>query len=66
MQLYGRNSVSGTYGYFKLAALCGGDFKEDGQRAARLASVVHAVSVSLNGIGYSASATSLRPSRRLP
>jgi hypothetical protein len=26
-QLYGRNSVSGTYGYFKEHALCKGDFK---------------------------------------
>ncbi|MDF5678135.1 substrate-binding domain-containing protein, partial [Vibrio parahaemolyticus] len=27
VQLFGRNSVSGTYGYFKSNALCGGDFK---------------------------------------
>ena len=27
IQLYGRNSVSGTYGYFKSKALCKGDFK---------------------------------------
>ena len=27
LQLYGRNSVSGTYGYFKKKALCKGDFK---------------------------------------
>ena len=27
VQLYGRNSVSGTYGYFKKKALCKGDFK---------------------------------------
>ena len=27
IQLYGRNSVSGTYGYFKSVALCGGDFR---------------------------------------
>jgi phosphate transport system substrate-binding protein len=27
LQLYGRNSVSGTYGYFKEHALCQGDFK---------------------------------------
>ena len=53
MQLYGRNSVSGTYGYFKLAALCGGDFKETVNEQPGSASVVHAVSVSLNGIGYS-------------
>ena len=27
IQLYGRNSVSGTYGYFKDKALCKGDYK---------------------------------------
>jgi len=27
LQLFGRNSVSGTYGYFKEEALCKGDFK---------------------------------------
>lgn len=26
LQRFGRNSASGTYGYFKLRALCGGDF----------------------------------------
>jgi len=29
VQLYGRNSVSGTYGYFKKKALCKGDFKSN-------------------------------------
>lgn len=29
MQLFGRNSVSGTYGYFKKVALCGGDFRNN-------------------------------------
>lgn len=53
MQLYGRNSVSGTYGYFKLTALCGGDFKETVNEQPGSASVVHAVGASLNGIGYS-------------
>lgn len=28
IQLYGRNSVSGTYGYFKKHALCKGDYKK--------------------------------------
>ena len=28
IQLYGRNSVSGTYGYFKKVALCKGDFTQ--------------------------------------
>jgi phosphate transport system substrate-binding protein len=53
IQLYGRNSVSGTYGYFKQVALCGGDFKNTVNEQPGSASVVQAVSSSLNGIGYS-------------
>lgn len=53
VQLYGRNSVSGTYGYFKKEALCSGDFKDTVNEQPGSASVVQAVSSSLNGIGYS-------------
>ena len=53
IQLYGRNSVSGTYGYFKQAALCSGDFKNSVNEQPGSASVVQAVASSLNGIGYS-------------
>jgi len=53
IQLYGRNSVSGTYGYFKEKALCKGDFKNTVNEQPGSASVVQAVSSSLNGIGYS-------------
>jgi len=53
MQLYGRNSVSGTYGYFKEHALCKGDFKTGVNEQPGSASVVQSVSASLNGIGYS-------------
>ncbi|MEM1437230.1 MAG: phosphate ABC transporter substrate-binding protein PstS family protein [Pseudomonadota bacterium] len=53
LQLYGRNSVSGTYGYFKQAALCSGDFKDTVNEQPGSASVVQAVASSLNGIGYS-------------
>lgn len=53
MQLYGRNSVSGTYGYFKQKALCSGDFKNTVNEQPGSASVVQAVTSSLNGIGYS-------------
>lgn len=53
IQLYGRNSVSGTYGYFKEVALCSGDFKNGVNEQPGSASVVQAVSSSLNGIGYS-------------
>jgi phosphate transport system substrate-binding protein len=53
VQLYGRNSVSGTYGYFKKKALCKGDFKNNVNEQPGSASVVQSVSASLNGIGYS-------------
>lgn len=53
IQLYGRNSVSGTYGYFKKMALCKGDFKNSVNEQPGSASVVQSVSASLNGIGYS-------------
>lgn len=53
IQLYGRNSVSGTYGYFKKVALCSGDFKNAVNEQPGSASVVQAVASSLNGIGYS-------------
>lgn len=53
IQLYGRNSVSGTYGYFKDNALCKGDFKNTVNEQPGSASVVQSVSSSLNGIGYS-------------
>ena len=53
IQLYGRNSVSGTYGYFKKVALCSGDAKNGVNEQPGSASVVQAVSSSLNGIGYS-------------
>ena len=53
IQIYGRNSVSGTYGYFKKKALCKGDYKTTVNEQPGSASVVQSVSSSLNGIGYS-------------
>ena len=53
IQLYGRNSVSGTYGYFKKVALCKGDFRNNVNEQPGSASVVQSVSASINGIGYS-------------
>lgn len=52
IQLYGRNSVSGTYGYFKEHALCKGDFKNNVNEQPGSASVVQSVTTSVNGIGY--------------
>ena len=53
VQIFGRNSVSGTYGYFKKKALCKGDYKNTVNEQPGSASVVQSVSTSLNGIGYS-------------
>ncbi len=53
IQLFGRNSVSGTYGYFKKRALCRGDFRNNVNEQPGSASVVQSVSTSLNAIGYS-------------
>jgi phosphate transport system substrate-binding protein len=53
IQLFGRNSVSGTYGYFKEQALCKGDFRNTVNEQPGSASVVQSVATSINGIGYS-------------
>lgn len=53
IQIYGRNSVSGTYGYFKSVALCAGDYKNSLNEQPGSASVVQAIASSLNGVGYS-------------
>lgn len=53
IQIYGRNSVSGTYGFYKKKALCKGDYKSSVNEQPGSASVVQSVTASLNGIGYS-------------
>ena len=53
IQRFGRNSVSGTYGYFKEKALCKGDYKNTVNEQPGSASVVQSVATSLNAIGYS-------------
>ena len=51
--LYSRNAVSGTYGYFKDNAMCGGDYKASINEQPGSSSVVQGVTESINGIGYS-------------
>jgi phosphate transport system substrate-binding protein len=53
MSLYGRNSASGTYGYFKEHALCNGDYRDTVKEQPGSASVVQGVTSDVNGIGYS-------------
>jgi phosphate transport system substrate-binding protein len=53
IRLYGRNSASGTYGYFKEAALCGGDYRDTVKEQPGSASVVQGVTEDRFGVGYS-------------
>jgi len=53
LSLYGRNSASGTYGYFKEHALQKGDFKPTVKEQPGSSSVVQSIGSDLAGIGYS-------------
>ncbi len=51
--LYGRNSASGTYGYFKDVALFGGDFRPEVREQPGSSTVIQGVASDVGGIGYS-------------
>jgi phosphate transport system substrate-binding protein len=53
ISLYGRNSASGTYGFFKEHALSNGDYKDEVKEQPGSASVVQGVTEDRYGIGYS-------------
>jgi phosphate transport system substrate-binding protein len=53
LSLYGRNSASGTYGYFKEHVLGNGDFKDTVKEQPGSASVVQGVTEDRYAIGYS-------------
>ncbi|MGH7324931.1 MAG: PstS family phosphate ABC transporter substrate-binding protein [Candidatus Rokuibacteriota bacterium] len=53
ISLYGRNSASGTYGFFKEHALKNGDYKDEVKEQPGSASVVQGVTVDRFAIGYS-------------
>ncbi len=53
VSLYGRNSASGTYGFFKEHVLGNGDYKDEVKEQPGSASVVQGVTVDRFGIGYS-------------
>lgn len=53
ISIYGRNSASGTYGFFKENALFGGDFRDEVKEQPGSSSVVQGVASEINGIGYS-------------
>ena len=53
ISLYGRNSASGTYGYFKKHVLGDGDYKPSVKEQPGSSSVVQGVATDAPGIGYS-------------
>jgi phosphate transport system substrate-binding protein len=53
ISLYGRNSASGTYGFFKEHTLKKGDYKATVKEQAGSSGVVQGVGSDLTGIGYS-------------
>jgi len=53
ISIYGRNSASGTYGFFKDHVLKGGDFKSSVKEQPGSSAVVQGIGSDLGGIGYS-------------
>ena len=53
INLYGRNSASGTYGYFKQIGLQGNDFKASVKEQPGSSAVVQGVTSDKFGVGYS-------------
>src|SRR5437773_2812219 len=53
ISLYGRNSASGTYGFFKEHTLKNGDYKDEVKEQPGSASVVQGATVDRHAIGYS-------------
>jgi phosphate transport system substrate-binding protein len=53
ISLYGRNSASGTYGYFKEVVMDDGDYKDTVKEQPGSSAVVQSVASDKSGIGYS-------------
>jgi phosphate transport system substrate-binding protein len=66
ISLYGRNSASGTYGFFKEHALKNGDFKDSVKEQPGSAAVVQGATVDRYGIGYSGIGYSTAGVRAVP
>ena len=66
IRLYGRNSVSGTYGLFKVIALCDGDFSNTVNDQPGSASVVLSVASGEGAMGYAAYGYKTAGVRALP
>ncbi len=66
ISLYGRNSASGTYGYFKEHALYKGDFKDSVKEQPGSSAVVQAVASDKFAMGYSGIGYKTADVRALP
>lgn len=66
LQRFGRNSASGTWGFFKQQALCHGDFRNDVGEYPGAAAVAQAVAATLNGIGYASMGSHISGIKTLP
>lgn len=66
ISLYGRNSASGTYGYFKEHALAKGDFKATVKEQPGSSSVVQSIGTDVAGIGYAGIGYKASGARALP
>ena len=66
ISIYGRNSASGTYGFFKEHALFKGDYKDTVKEQPGSSAVVQAVASDKYGIGYSGIGYKTADVRALP
>jgi phosphate transport system substrate-binding protein len=66
VSLYGRNSASGTYGFFKEHTLKNGDYKDEVKEQPGSASVVQGVTVDRFAVGYSGIGYSTAGVRAVP
>lgn len=53
ISLFGRNSASGTYGFFKDRALAGGDYRDNVKEQPGSSAVVQAIATNPDALGYS-------------
>ncbi|OON38047.1 phosphate ABC transporter substrate-binding protein [Izhakiella australiensis] len=66
IQRFGRNSASGTWGFFKHRVLCQGDFRNDVAEFPGSSAVVQAVANTRNAIGYASIGFQASGVRMLP
>ena len=66
IELYGRNSISGTHSYFMQHALCNGAFRNTVVEKPGSASLVHSIAATPAAIGYSGIGYSTTAVRTVP